>query len=112
MVLTFTNWLSPHGGHETSPWHFIGGAYAARRYERRTGHPPQNRFGHSLYALSVRDALRWAHNCPDVEVVAAAPRYYPDWAAGLLRVPGLREVLSWNLLLVLRRHPAPATMPG
>ena len=32
----FTNWLSPWGGHETSPWHYSGGARAARRYARRT----------------------------------------------------------------------------
>ena len=31
VYLTFTNWLSPWGGHETSPWHYLGGAWAARR---------------------------------------------------------------------------------
>ena len=30
------------------------------------------------------------------------PRYLPAWSAPVLRVPGVREVVTWNLLLVLR----------
>lgn len=101
--LSFTNWLSPFGGHETAPWHYLGGDYAARRYERRTGKSPKNHFGQSLFPVSIRDALAWARGRSDVEVVSALPRYYPDWARGVLQVPGLREVVTWNLLLVLRR---------
>jgi hypothetical protein len=37
-------------------------------------------------------------------VVAALPRYNPGWSWGLLRVPVLREVLTWNLVLVLRKR--------
>jgi SAM-dependent methyltransferase len=44
VYLSFTNWLSPWGGHETSPWHYLGGHRAARRYQRRTGRPPKNRY--------------------------------------------------------------------
>ena len=25
VFVTYTNWLSPWGGHETSPWHYLGG---------------------------------------------------------------------------------------
>ncbi len=39
----------------------------------------------------------------DVEVVAARPRYYPAWCRPLLLIPGLREIATWNLLLILRR---------
>ena len=31
------------------------------------------------------------------------PRYHPDWADSLLHGPGVREVLTWNLMIVLRR---------
>ncbi len=103
--LTFTNWLSPFGGHETSPWHYLGGQYAARRYERRRGEPPKNRYGASLFSVSIRDALAWASTRDDIEVLATLPRYYPEWTSGLTRVPGLREVATWNLLLVMRRRP-------
>ena len=39
----------------------------------------------------------------NAEILAAVPRYHPAWAAWLMRVPVVREVLSWNLLLVLRK---------
>ncbi|HXY45931.1 MAG TPA: class I SAM-dependent methyltransferase, partial [Acidimicrobiales bacterium] len=37
--ISFTNWYGPWGGHETSPWHYLGGDRAARRYESRRGQP-------------------------------------------------------------------------
>jgi SAM-dependent methyltransferase len=105
VFLAFTNWLSPWGGHETSPWHYLGGHRAALRYERRHGRPPKNRYGVSLHPVSVAAALRWAHARGGVTVEAATPRYLPGWAAPVVRVPGVREVLTWNLLLVLRKAP-------
>ena len=35
VFLAFTNWFSPFGGHETSPWHYLGGERAAQRYPRK-----------------------------------------------------------------------------
>jgi len=58
VLCAFTNWLSPWGGHETSPWHYLGGERAARRYERQHGKAPKNRYGHSLYPVSVARVLR------------------------------------------------------
>jgi SAM-dependent methyltransferase len=102
-VVSFTNWLSPWGGHETSPWHWLGGEYAVRRYRRRTGVDPKNRVGETLFKLSVSDMLALAPRVEGAELIDARPRYWPGWGRGLLRVPGVREVLTWNLWLVLRR---------
>jgi SAM-dependent methyltransferase len=104
IYLSYTNWLSPWGGHETSPWHYLGGHRAARRYERRYGKPPKNRFEAGLYAVSVSAALDWARTHADAEILDALPRYHPRWARAVIRVPGLREVATWNLVLVLRRR--------
>lgn len=104
VFVTFTNWLSPWGGHETSPWHYLGGERAARRYQRRYGRSPKNLYGVNLFKLSVHHVLSWADRCPDVEVLDAFPRYYPHWTWPLVRMPGLREVATWNLALVLRRQ--------
>ena len=98
-----TNWLSPWGGHETSPWHYLGGDRAAHRYETHHGKPPKNRFGESLHAIGIGQVLSWARGTPSVQVVDAFPRYYPRWCRPLVRVPGLREVATWNLALVLER---------
>lgn len=98
-----TNWLSPWGGHETSPWHWLGGQKALDRFDRT--HPEakaKNRYGESLHPVHVGEVLRWAEACPDVDLVDAFPRYYPSWARPLVKVPGVREVLTWNLAVVLR----------
>ncbi|WP_018155777.1 class I SAM-dependent methyltransferase [Demetria terragena] len=104
LFLSYTNWLSPWGGHETSPWHWLGGERAVRRYRRRHGHEPKNRVGQTLFRVTVAQGLRWSAASPHGEVVAARPRYYPDWARTLVSVPWVREVLTWNLLLIVRRH--------
>lgn len=99
-----TNWLSPWGGHETSPWHYLGGHRAARRYEDRTGRPPKNHYGRSLYPVGVGELLSWARHHPDLTVLDAFPRYYPRWCRPLVEVPGVREVATWNLGLALERR--------
>jgi SAM-dependent methyltransferase len=96
-----TNWLSPWGGHETSPWHYLGGERAAQRYRSRHGVDPKNRFGSSLFPVRVADLLAWADRRDDVVLVDAYPRYYPTWCRPLVRVPGVREVATWNLAMVL-----------
>jgi SAM-dependent methyltransferase len=103
VVVSYTNWLSPWGGHETSPWHYLGGYRATERYGRRYSHPPKNRYGIGLFPVSVAAGLRWARARRDAELLDARPRYLPPYARPLLRVPGLREVATWNLWLVLRR---------
>lgn len=110
IYVTFTNWLSPWGGHETSPWHYLGGEWAARRYQRTTGIPPKNNFGTSLFRLSIAEVLRWTEACGEVTVLDAFPRYYPRFTKVLVKVPGLREVLTWNLVVVMRRKATPGTM--
>jgi SAM-dependent methyltransferase len=104
LLIGLTNWWSPWGGHETSPWHYLGGERAAQRYRHRTGVEPKNRFGTSLYPIRIGDVLGWAERQREVRVLDAFPRYYPSWCAPLVRVPGLREVASWNLALVLERR--------
>lgn len=104
LYLSYTNWLSPWGGHETSPWHWLGAERAIRRYERRMGRRPKNRVGETMFRISVKQGLEWARHRDDIEVLLARPRYLPSMSRHLLRVPGLREVLTWNLLLIVRRR--------
>ena len=105
VVLSYTIWWGPWGGHETSPWHYLGGHRAARWYERKHGRPPKNRYGESMFAASAATGLRWARSRPGLTLLEERPRYLPPAARHLLRVPGLREVVTWNLWLVLRREP-------
>lgn len=107
VFLSYTLWYSPWGGHETSPWHFLGGQYARRRYERTHGRPPKNVFGESMFAATMARGLAWSRNQSQAEVLFAGPRYAPRWLQWVTHVPGLREVVGWNLLLILRKHDTP-----
>jgi SAM-dependent methyltransferase len=104
LVLSYTIWRSPWGGHETSPWHHLGGDYAARRYRRRYGRDPKNLFGDTMFAVSARDGLRWARTQHSFEVLELRPRYLPGWLRWVIVVPVLREAVTWNLWMVLRRR--------
>ena len=106
VILSYTVWLGPFGGHETGLWeHYVGGEFARDRYTRRHGHPPKNVFGSSLFALSARAGLDWARSAnkrgPHT-LLATFPRYHPAWAWWVTKVPVLREFLTSNLVLVLR----------
>ena len=102
--LSYTVWFGPWGGHETSPWHYLGGMRARRRYARVHGHEPKNRYGESLFAVTVGAGLAWARRQQGVEVVDITPRYNPRWSRLLVFVPGVREVVTWNLVIVLRKR--------
>lgn len=104
--VAFTPWLSPWGGHETSPWHYLGGERAAHRYERRTGRPPRNRFGESLFPLRVPPVRRWFEQNDDAEVLWQGARYWPASWQRLFRAGAVGEALSWNHLVIFRRSGA------
>jgi SAM-dependent methyltransferase len=102
--VSYTVWWGPWGGHETSPWHYLGGRAARRRYRRAHGHEPKNRYGESLFPVTVRAGLAWARRQQAGEVLAVLPRYNPRWAWWLTRVPVLRELVTWNLVIVVRKR--------
>jgi SAM-dependent methyltransferase len=104
VFLSYTVWFGPWGGHETAPWHYLGGRFARRRYARKHGHEPKNRFGESLFRVTVGQGMEWARRQREADVLDVVPRYNPRWAWWLLGVPGLREVVTWNLAIVLRRR--------
>jgi SAM-dependent methyltransferase len=104
IYLSYTNWYSPWGGHEMSPWHLLGSAFAARRYAKRHGHQPKHTVGRNLYQVHIGPVLRLMRSRSDVQIIEAMPRYYPRWCRFVLRVPGVRELVTWNLLLIMRRR--------
>lgn len=102
--VSYTVWYGPWGGHETAPWHFLGGRRARERYRRRHGKEPKNRYGESLFPVTVRAGLEWASTQTAADVVEILPRYNPAFAHWLTRVPVVREVVTWNLVIVLQRR--------
>ncbi|AIG64804.1 SAM-dependent methyltransferase [Corynebacterium atypicum] len=107
-VISYTIWLGPFGGHETGLWeHYLGGYFARRRYVKKHGHEPKNRFGESLFAVSCAAGMRWARQAEargEAEVLGLFPRYHPSWAWWVAKVSVLREFLVSNLVIALRRR--------
>lgn len=107
MILSYTVWLGPFGGHETGLWeHYVGGEFARRRYVRVHGKAPKNVWGESLFDVSCADGMRWAASLERrglATVELCFPRYHPSWAWWLVRVPVLREFLVSNLVVVVRK---------
>jgi SAM-dependent methyltransferase len=105
IYVSFTNWLSPWGGHEWAPWHYLGAERARARYRRRTGRAAKHALGENLFAVHIGPTLRQVRARDDIQVVSARSRYWPFLAETVVKVPGIREVATWNLLLILRRCP-------
>jgi SAM-dependent methyltransferase len=102
--VSFTNWFSPWGGHEMSPYHLLGARIGARVYERRHGASPKHRVDENLFRLHIGGVLRMFRQQPDLVVSSVEPRYWP-WASFVVRLPGAREVLTWNCVVRATRRP-------
>jgi SAM-dependent methyltransferase len=106
--VSWTNWYSPWGGHDMTPYQFLGPERGPRRYEAKHGPPRKNRYGEGLFAVHVGPTIRLARRIPGLELERVEPRYWP-WARPIVAVPGVREVLTWNCVLHLRRTGDAAT---
>ena len=76
---------------------------AVERYERRYGKRPKNEYGVSLYRLHIRQVLDWFNERDDLDILWVGPRYMPEWMRWIEHVPGVREVVTWNLVVIFRR---------
>ena len=103
LYLSWTNWLSPWGGHEFSPWHYLGTSLGPAIYDRLSSRPRFHHPHRNLFPTYIGRVLAHIRNDTQLEVVAAAPRYFTEFSA-LMSVPVLREFLSWNCALLLRRR--------
>jgi len=106
--LSWTNWLSPWGGHDFSPFHYLGPRTGHRIFDRLVGRKRIHTPYETLYPTYIGSVLRAIRRSPELEILQVAPRYYPElrWITAL---PGLREFLTWNCaVLIARRTPSAA----
>ena len=91
--LSWTNWLSPWGGHEFSPWHYLG---------KRTG--PIHTVGKNLFKTYIGEVIREVRAHKQLQIQRMAPRYYNEFGF-LTALPVVREFLTWNCAMqILRRE--------
>lgn len=100
--LGWSNWLSPWGGHEFSPFHYLGPRWGHLVYDKVVGRPRVHTPYETLFPTSIGGTLRMLRDNPRMSVVQVIPRYYPEFAL-ITRVPGLREFLTFNCVILARR---------
>ena len=66
--------------------------------------PGRGTVGAGLRSGSLRPFCRSRGFAGQAVVIDALPRYYPRWMRWVLAVPGLRELVTWNLLVVMRKR--------
>jgi SAM-dependent methyltransferase len=100
--LSWTNWLSPWGGHEFSPYHYLGPNRGHLVFDRmkkvKRVHTPFV----NLFPTYIGAILRELRETEEIRVVALAPRYYPELSF-LLSVPFVREFFAWNCAILIQR---------
>ena len=101
--ISWTNWYSPWGGHDMSPYHFLGPTLGPRLYERRHGPPRKNPYGAGLWACHIGATLRLVRSRPGLAVEVVEPRYWPRLRV-ITAIPGVRELLTWNCVIRVRRR--------
>jgi SAM-dependent methyltransferase len=102
--ISWTNWYSPWGGHNITPFHYLGPRLGPALYEKAHGGPPnKNAVGDGLWPVHIGATLGAVRGDATVEIIDVEPRYWPRLKA-IMAVPGLREVLSWNCVIWLRKR--------
>ena len=102
LYLSWTNWLSPWGGHDFSPFHYLGARRGHRIFDkliqRKRIHTPFE----TLYPTYVGATLSAIRQQPDLQIVKVAPRYYPEFSF-IMSIPVVREFLAWNCAVLMRK---------
>lgn len=102
LYLSWTNWLSPWGGHDFSPWHYLGPRLGPKLHDRLVGKPRALKPFENLFVTHIGRTLRLVRAQRDLKIVTVAPRYYTElWP--LMKVPLLRELLAWNCAVLISR---------
>ena len=100
LYLSWTNWLSPWGGHEFSPFHYLGTHRGHLLYDklvrRKRKHTPYE----NLFPTYIGKTLRMISQQPNLRILKLAPRYYTEFSF-LMHIPVVREFLAWNCALLI-----------
>jgi SAM-dependent methyltransferase len=102
LYLSWTNWLSLWGGHEFSPFHYLGACRGHLIYDKVVGRPRKHTPFVNLYPTYIGSILKLIRREPNLRIIRVAPRYYTEFSF-LMRLPGIREFLAWNCALLIAR---------
>jgi len=100
--VSWTNWYSPWGGHHYSPYHLLGPKLGTWLHDRIHGVPPKNVINDGLWPVHIGTILKRVRSRPELVIDRVEPRYWPRLAF-ISKIPVVRELLSWNCVIHLRR---------
>lgn len=101
--ISWTPWYSPWGGHEIVPLHLLGPRLGPKLWTRWFGPPRKNVPFAGLWPTYVGAITNEVRRDDRFTVNSVHPRYYPALRA-MMKVPGLREVASWNCVIDITRR--------
>ena len=96
--ISWTNWYSPWGGHDMTPYQYLGPRLGPGLYERIHGPPRKNPYGAGLWPRHVGPTIRVVRARPRLRIERIEPRYWPRLAF-ICRIPLARELLTWNCVI-------------
>jgi 2-polyprenyl-3-methyl-5-hydroxy-6-metoxy-1,4-benzoquinol methylase len=102
LYLSWTNWLSPWGGQDYSPFHYLGPRYGHLVYDRVIGRPRTHIPYVTLFPTSIGGTIKMLRQNPRMRILHVLPRYYPELAF-ITRLPVLKEFLTLNCLIFAER---------
>ncbi|WP_040548994.1 class I SAM-dependent methyltransferase [Pedosphaera parvula] len=100
LYLSWTNWLSIWGGHEFSPFHYLGRNRGHLIYDKVVGGKRKHTPYVNLFPTYIGEILGIIRRNPNLRVVKIAPRYYTEFSF-LMHIPVVREFLAWNCALLI-----------
>jgi SAM-dependent methyltransferase len=103
LYLSWTNWLSPWGGHEFSPFHYLGVRRGQGLYDKLIKKHRNHSVFENLFPTYIGQTLKKLRQSRTLVVLRAAPRYYTEFSF-VLRLPIAREFLAWNCALLVGRR--------
>ena len=101
--LSWTNWLSPWGGHEFSPFHYLGSHRGHLLYDKLIKRPRKHTPFQNLFPTSIGQTRKWIRLNPQLRILKAAPRYYPEFSF-LIHLPVAREFFTWNCAVLMGKR--------
>lgn len=102
LYLSWTNWLSPWGGQDYSPFHYLGPRYGHLEYDRLIGRKRTHTPYIDLFPTSIRSILKIVGQNARLRIIRIFPRYYPEFSF-VVHIPVLREFLTWNCVIFAER---------
>ncbi len=101
LYLSWTNWLSPWGGHEFSPFHYLGPKLGTAIYDilkpARFHRPGENLF--VTYIGKIEKIIQSNNN---LSIHKSTARYYTEFSF-ITKIPIVREFLTWNCVFAIKK---------